>query len=130
VSQIGDEYHRALQRVHASLILKESTLRKRSTWGTHPPAPPPGSPNGSFLTVTWIALYIKNMDVDLLHLFIYLFYKIPQCHLFIYFSKILPMPFIYLFSKILPMPFIYLYLYFHFKKKSQWPSIYLISYSL
>ncbi len=43
---------------------------------------PPGSPNGSFLTVTWIALYIKNMDVDLLHLFIYLFSKIPQFHFF------------------------------------------------
>jgi hypothetical protein len=40
----------------------------------HPPSGSrPGSPNGSFLTVTWIALYIKNMDVDLLHLFIYLF---------------------------------------------------------
>jgi hypothetical protein len=46
--------------------------------------PPSGSPNGSFLTVTWIALYIKNMDVDLLHLFIY-FTKFPNAiYLFIF----------------------------------------------
>lgn len=108
MSQIGDEYHRPPQRVHASLILKESTLRKRSTWGTHPPRPP-GSPNGSFLTVTRIALYIKNMDVDLLHLFIILFYKILQCGLFIY-----------LFSRIPPMPFLFFF-HFHEKNSSQGP---------
>jgi hypothetical protein len=87
LSQIGDEYHRPSQRVHASLILKESTLRKRSTWGTRPP-PPPAVLTAVFWPLpellctsrTWMLIYS-----------IYLFYKIPQCHLFIYlFSKIPP----------------------------------------
>jgi hypothetical protein len=69
----------------------------------HPPSAPPGSPNGSFLTVTWIALYIKNMDVDLLHLFILQNSPMPSIYLFI-FQNPPPIPFYFIFSlkKFLP----------------------------